>query len=530
MGLGAALPVGAVESLNRAPHGQQQTRRYAVIIANNSSDDDGAPALAYADDDGAKYFELFHAAGAEVELLAVLDPLAQSRYPAALAIAKPPLRSSLSAALTSIFERIRADSKAGCETHFYFVYTGHGNLGPNHEGYLNLLDGPFRRSELYREVLARSPASFNHIILDACHAYFMVQKRGVGADKQGNYRSAVNDFLRTEDLAAYPNTGVIFAASSESETQEWSRWEAGIFSHELRSALLGGADVNGDGRITYAEAGAFIEAANATVDIPRARLHVFSRPPSMYADVALFDTSSFVGVPSLVVDPQHAGRYHVEDIRGVRIADLNSSREQSIHLALVGRAPFYLRTSAEEARIPERDRIEVSELSLGPVGDVSRGSVETTFRRHLFEVAFGMGFYQGTLSGQAAQQSDFDMIKAPQPANTSQSGAHSLRPWAVGSFAAALLAGAAAGVLYYSSHVAYESYQSAQTRDDALRWRETTEDRLLASRVLLGAAGAAAAAGVLLLVLDHRQSGATVAPAISFGGHLEAGVTFSRFW
>jgi len=244
---------------------------------------------------------------------------------------------------------------------------------------------------------------FSALTLPAC---------GGGSDKQGDFQSAVRDFLRTEELAAYPNTGVIFAASSESETQEWSRWESGIFSHELRSALLGGADVDGDGRITYQEAAAFVEAANAAIDVPRARLRVFSRPPAMRNSLALMETAAFTRVPSLVVDAQHAGRYHVEDVRGVRIADLNSSPEQPVRLALVGKAPFYLRTANREAVIPAGDNVEVRTLRLEAAGGATRGSVETSFRAHLFEIAFGLGFYHGVLVSLGEEQLDLDAALA----------------------------------------------------------------------------------------------------------------------
>jgi hypothetical protein len=508
-----------------------QPRRYAIVVANNESDDDTTPALSFADDDGARYFELFRAAGAEVTLLAVLDPAAQRRYPEALAVALPPRKAELAAAVESTFAKIQADRARGRETHFYFVYAGHGNVGPNREGYLELLDGQFRRSELYRGVLARSPATFNHLILDACHAYFVVHKRGGGSDRQGDFRAAVSDFLRAEELAAYPNTGVLLAASSESETHEWSQWESGIFSHELHSALLGAADVDGNHAITYAEAAAFVEAANAAVDMPRARLRVFSRPPPAKMDVPLFDTSVFVGVSSIVVDLEHAGRYHVEDARGVRIADLHSSREQAVALGLVGKAPFYLRALNREAQIPDRPRVEVRELRFEQVGEVSRGGVETTFRRHLFEVAFGQGFYQGMLS----------MHEAHLPVAVESAGKVPLSPpprrghlhlWAAGSFAAAVLSGAAGGVTYYYASQAHDRYQKATTSQDAARWHSSTEDRLLGARILFCAAGAAAVTGVTLLILDQvwRDRSVATVPIVIAAEKPAGGIALFGQW
>src|SRR5512147_1963600 len=79
-------------------------RRYAIIVANNTADEDGVPPLSYADDDGARYYELFRAAGTRATLLAVLDPAAQRRHPEALAVATPPTRSHLASALQSTFD------------------------------------------------------------------------------------------------------------------------------------------------------------------------------------------------------------------------------------------------------------------------------------------------------------------------------------------------------------------------------------------------------------------------------------------
>ena len=147
---------------------------------------------------------------------------------------------------------------------------------------------------------------------------------------------------------------MILATSNESETHEWSRWEAGIFSHELRSALLGGGDVNNDGKVTYAEAAACVEAANASIDVPKARLKVFYQEPAVNVEMPLMDLSSFGESSAKLVFPKEmAGQYHVEDARGVRIADVHFSVEQSLTLSLPGKAPFFVRTQNEETSIEE---------------------------------------------------------------------------------------------------------------------------------------------------------------------------------
>ena len=90
-----------------------------------------------------------------------------------------------------IFQAIEKDARTGTKTHFVFVYAGHGNIGPNQEGYLNLPDHRFRQTDLYEEVVSKSPATFNHLILDACHAYFVVNKSGGKPDKEGDYEAYI---------------------------------------------------------------------------------------------------------------------------------------------------------------------------------------------------------------------------------------------------------------------------------------------------------------------------------------------------
>ncbi|MGC4123064.1 MAG: hypothetical protein QM765_52545 [Myxococcales bacterium] len=383
----------------------EPARRFAVIVANNQSLDDGVAPLSYAVDDGAKYFELFQALGFRTQLMAAFGEDAARRHPEAAAASVAPQRAEVLAAIERAFGEIREARAAGQETHFYFVYTGHGNIGPNREGYVNFADARFRRTDLYREVLARSPATFNHVVLDACHSYFLVMKRG-GPDKEGDLREAVRDFLKAEELATYPNTGVILATSSSNETHEWSRWEAGIFSHELRSGLLGAADVDGDGQVGYAEAAAFVEAANATIDIPKARLRVFYRAPTSAPGVPVVDLAPLRAVPSLEIEAKDAAQFHLEDGRGVRVADFHPSAEQSARVALIGQAPFWLRSGDREAALPAEPSVLVSKLSFTPNGAAAKGSVELSFRKNLFVLPFGQAFFKAAVAERGKLEED----------------------------------------------------------------------------------------------------------------------------
>ncbi len=513
----AAALAGVAMLLGLAAPGlaAEPPRRYAVVIGNNASLDEGVARLTYADQDAVKFYELFKAAGAHVALLVALDSENQRRFAEAAQVMRAPSRQQLLAALGEIFQQIRADREAGRETHFYFVYSGHGQLGRNHEGYVNLLDARLSRSQLYREVIGPSPATFNHIILDACQAYFLVQRRGAVSDKEGNYRAVVQDFLASEELAGHPNTGVILAASNESETHEWGRWEAGIFSHELRSALLGAADVDGDGKVTYAEAAAFVDAANAAIDVPRARLRVFYRAPASRPDLPLLDLAALADSPVVEVGAEHAERFSVEDARGVRIADFHPSREQAVRLALVGQEPFFLRTAAREASIRGRARVAASELTFSALSEAGKGSVEESFRRDLFRTPFGLAFYREDVTGRVSEEL---RLRSAVDADGGARDSRPLRTWGWAGVGTGAALGAGGAVLYGLAASAYRDYQRAGSDSQAEALRATTERRLLASRVLGGGALGLAVAGAVLLVLDSRHApGANGAMSLEIG-------------
>ena len=61
----------------------------------------------------------------------------------------------------------------------------------------------------------------------------------------------------------------------------------GVFSHEVRSALLGGADVDGDDRVTYRELASFVAVANEAVPAGH-RPEFFVRAPSAAREAEVF--------------------------------------------------------------------------------------------------------------------------------------------------------------------------------------------------------------------------------------------------
>ena len=267
---------------------------------------------------------------------------------------------------------------------------------------MSLLDGPFTRTDLYTQVLSPSPASFIHLIVDACDSYFFVNSRGalpIGPAQT----AAVAQMLASRELDKFPQVGVVLSTSSAQESHEWSAISAGVFSHQVRSALAGAADVNGDGRVEYSELTAFIAAASQGIEDVRGRLDIFARPPALDRSAPLSDLGRHAAMGYLLVPEGLGGRMWVEDTRGVRVADFNKELQRPMVLALPPDRSYYLRTEGREARLTVARAgavVDAGGLSWSSSAVASRGSVEEAFRDKLFSVPFGPSFYSGFVASQ----------------------------------------------------------------------------------------------------------------------------------
>jgi hypothetical protein len=389
-----------------------RTKTYAVVIAQNRSLDPGVKPLRYADDDGVKTWELLSLLGGRSALFVVLDEETQRLHPDAARVAEVPERQAILDQLARFNAEMVDDVARGDEPELFFVYAGHGDVDATGQGYVNLHDGRLTRSDLFHDVIAPSKARFVHVVIDACKSYFMVNARGGKqwvddrVDPASDRSDAqVRAFLEEEQLDRYPRAGVIVATSGDGETHEWARYQGGILSHELRSALSGAADVNGDGRVEYSELRAFLAAANARVKHPEARVEVFARPPALDRHRPLVDLRQAQPSASrfLHFAPELAGRFHIEDDRGVRYADLNKEVGAAFDVVVSDRRGYYVRRTRDvveageevEVTTPGRRRVEITQLSWHPRAIAARGALDDSFRQDLYKVAFGRSFYDG---------------------------------------------------------------------------------------------------------------------------------------
>ena len=303
--------------------------RVVVVVGNNGG----------GGSDGARLFLQLAPGATRAWLLTTFDKESARGFPDLTDIARPPTKEALAGALGEAFWVLRQEKERGHPTELVFAFAGHGDVDDSGQGFVVFEDGAFTRNDLARQVLAPSPADLNHVVVDACSSYFFVKSRGGADDKKGvpltpQLLDVLQDSM-TPELAS--KTGLIVSTSQATEVHESRALSSGVFSYLLRSALAGGGDIDGDGKVEYGEAAAFVAAASAGLDDPRARLQVYAEAPLQRPHTALADLSSGKDTAFLAVD--EPGRVRLLDARGQPWAEVNSSGP--VYVALAGQ-PFFL--------------------------------------------------------------------------------------------------------------------------------------------------------------------------------------------
>lgn len=318
--LGLAL-CGLVALLATArPAGAETPPRheaFAVVIGNNRSLGHRRPDLHYADDDAAKYFAILQTIAPErVSLLADFDDDTARLFPEARARAVAPTRAELLRVGRDLADEVRAAATAGVQTDVYFIFAGHGDVDQG-SGFIEMADARFTSEDL-EQWLRAIPFARAHVILDSCNSFFMLGARRPG----GHYYATSEDAARS--LAErLPNVGVFLSTSAEGEAFEWSEIQSGVFSHVVRSGLLGAADANGDGSISYLELAAFVATATADVRNPNMRPHVFARGPGGRNDEPIVEAGPRSGARAFRLEDESPMRVRLRDRNALPILDAN---------------------------------------------------------------------------------------------------------------------------------------------------------------------------------------------------------------
>ncbi|MDX2022050.1 MAG: caspase family protein [Deltaproteobacteria bacterium] len=297
------------------------TSTFALIVGVNHSPD-SSQTLHYADDDAAKYAEMFGSFGITSRVLTRADASTQRLHSGVLKAAQPPRKADLKSAVEQLAALVAKARDRGDHTRFYFVYAGHGDVEDG-RGRLGLEDAQLSGADLERSIQTIG-ADETHLVVDACYSYFLAFTRGGKGE-----RRSLHGFATLGGMRGNKNVGLLLSTASAQESHEWSGFSAGVFSHEVRSGLTGAADANADGLISYKEIAAFVARANQPIARNRYAPEAFARPPrgAVEGENAVFlDLRPALDqhlVRKLQLDEVVSEHVAIEDGRGIRFADVH---------------------------------------------------------------------------------------------------------------------------------------------------------------------------------------------------------------
>ena len=468
-------------------HGAEARPRnavFALIMGVNRSVDAELKPLLYADDDAVRYQELFRSLGARTQLLARLDRETTALSPQAAAEALPPTRSYLGTVVSLFASEIAIARERGVKTTLYVLYAGHGNVD-GEVSYLTLEDARLTGDQLAREILDPIGADENHLIVDACYSFLLVGERGPGGE-----RRKVQGFSATSELGRRSNVGLLLSTSSGDESHEWGAFQAGIFSHEVRSGLYGAADLDGDGSITYAEIASFLDRANQAIVNEKFRPHVFARASA--ASTQLLDLRTGLGRSLTVGGDFPPAHYLIEDQRGVRFLDFHNAKGRGVRLVRPGGASLlYVRSmdDGKELTVPASDQ----SVALAASEFVDSRVAQRGAAHQAFSLIFSLPFEQASEALVVVQRSS--------PPARKPASARKVVLWSSGVAAAA---GVVAGglLLWDASRIADEARHSSQVR--VIQLNDRIHSRNLGEAVAFALAGAAVTTGVVTWLFTGR--------------------------
>jgi hypothetical protein len=471
---------------------------FALVLGVNRSVDEDAALLRYADDDAARFRDLFQAVGAKTFVLTRMDENTRRVHPATEAEVAPRM-AAVESAVAQLARAVAAARARGERAVFYFVYAGHGKVA-GQSGYIALEDARLTGPDLLARIIDPVAADETHLVVDACHSVFLVLDRGPGGT-----RRALSGFAQLGALARRPDIGFLLSTSSARESHEWAAFQAGVFSHEVRSGLYGAADADGDGVVSYLEIAAFVKRANASVPNERYRPEVFARPPGRSA--TLLDLRSAL-TQRIEVDDAYRGHHYIEDTAGVRLADFHNGGK--VRLMRPSPERLYLRRAAEDREYvlpPAAGILRTAELVLQDSRVGARGAANDAFNT-LFALPFG-----ADVVASYRPPEDEEVRPAPEvavAAEATRSGISS-RTLLGSGLAVAGAAGIATGVaalMSASSLRAHIKSDDAQDAVAAANAQITARNRL--GGVLLGVGGAALLGGAAMLLWPDAPAQVTV--------------------
>lgn len=148
--------------------------------------------------------------------------------------------------LTAIGARARGLVDEGHEAVVVFYYSGHGDASSLHLGATKL------GHEDLRQLLENTGATVRIAMVDACQSGGLVRQKGGSRGPSIDWTAPV--------VEATHGTAIITSSAASELSQESLELGSGFFTHDLHTALTGGADADRDGAVTLTEAYAWVHA------------------------------------------------------------------------------------------------------------------------------------------------------------------------------------------------------------------------------------------------------------------------------
>ena len=503
---GLAGAAGVLGLLGAAAASASETAptEFALIIGVNQSGNARQAPLRYADDDAARYRDFFHAVGARTYLLTTLDENTRRLHPEAAAEALPARDKQLTATVAKLTADVERAQRSGYVTTLYVIYAGHGEV-EGETGYVNLEDGKLTGPALAARVLNRVRADRSHVIVDACSSFYFALGRGTSGQ-----RRPVHGFSQLGGaLVEQRDIGLLLSTSSARESHEWSAFQAGVFSHEVRSGMFGAADADGNGIVSYAEMAAFIKRANQSIPNEKYRPEVYWRPPR--GSTALVDLRAALD-RRVEIDPEDNGHYYLEDPRGVRLADFHNGHRLPVRLLRpsTGSERLYLHRTRDDREIvlPTAQAIlRTAELRAEePHVNVRSAAHEA------FSAIFALPFDQATVEEVLSRQEGLlgAPVEGPPESVMGDRGA-----LGVSLLAVAGLAAVGGTWALFSARGLRDEVEPTTTNEQAVATNERIRDRNRLAGAAFAVTGAAVAVGALLWLWPEPQP---VGASVSMGG------------
>ncbi len=479
-------------------------KRFALVIGYNHSDDPDLKPLRYADDDALRYAELLGTLSEDVTLLTELDRDTRRLVAGRATLAAgPPTRDGIIASLTALRHKMARVKRQGHRPVLYFVYSGHGNYDAEGRGYVHVKSGRWTTRDLYSHLFAPSGGDPVILMVDACNAALLVNSRGAGTRRKARPTRM--------NLEQYPNVGVVLSSSSVGKVHEWGRYLAGVFSHEVRSGLVGPADLDGDHAVTFPELAAFIAAANDKVKNPTVRISAYIRPPLSAPNLSLIDLRAARFHARIEIDTRISGKAHVVDGDLIRYADFHKTRAQRFSLGLVRPGPYTVVHGGREYQLPAEARGDLSLRDYPPTQRTavrSRGTHSDYFDRTLFHQPYATEFAQSYLAGDWLNSLIVEReVDKPWYANGPA--------WAT--LSAGLMSLAVGAAFTVEAHDVSQRAANTPWGSERLTLNEQIASHETTAGVLYGVGGAAVVGSIVWFILDRPVSTRRYKPPLNVG-------------